>query len=311
MSTVSTLTQTIKSGMDSVFTEVGHNEGVESSRPGQLRMFHLRVRNDRFFHRHMEEWLYRNIARYVFSRAKIEQFKRDDDLDLALDRAIKTMRRNGPTDQKGTGNELGEMLVYAFLEGKLNAGKLMSRVEMMADYPRHGVIAESIHMLSGVDEGGRQFSQMVFGTSSIVGDLQDAIDNAFEAIAQIEGHSELDMQLVEKTALERFYDEDEIEYLKGLLIPKPNSSDDYDSAYGLFLGYTLGIDAQRHPREKFVDLVTAKMEHDIHIYAPYIARKIGECGLGNHSFYVYIVPFGDAERDKLEIMTNVMEGAVS
>ena len=68
---------------------------------------------------------------------------------------------------------------------------------------------------------------------------------------------------------------------------------------------------ENHPGEKYEDLVTAKMTHDIKTTAPYIAQKIKDNYLGVHSFYVYVVPFEDAEKDKLGIMNNVMKGAIS
>lgn len=305
------LSKTLKEkDMDRIFTEVKHSEGFGLSRPEQLRLFHLHVRDSKFYRDDVETWIYRNISRYVFSRAKLEQFRQDDDLDAAIERALQLMRENGAPDEKGKGNELGEMMVYAFLEGKLKAYKLMSRVELTTDLSQYRSVAESIHMLSDIDEAGSPYNQMVFGTSNIVGELKEAIDNAFDAIIRIKNHSSREIQMVEKTAFDRLCDPDEIDYLKKILIPEPNTGSSYDTAYGIFLGYTMGIDMQRHPGEKYEDLVTAKMVHDIQIRAPYIAQKIAENNLGMHSFYVYVLPFEDAEQDKLGIMDNVMKGAI-
>ena len=305
------LSKTLKDkDMDRIFIKVEHNEGLGLSRPEQLCLFHLHIRDSKFYRDDVETWIYRNISRYVFSRAKLEQFRQDDDLDAAIERALQLMRENGSPNEKGKGNELGEMLVYAFLEGKLNAYKLMSRVELSTDLSQYKSVAESIHMLSDVDDTGSPYNQMVFGTSNIVGDLKEAIDNAFDAIMRIKDHSSREIQMVEKTAFDRMCDPDEIEYLKKILIPEPNVGSSYDTAYGLFLGYTMGIDMQKHPGEKYEDLVTAKMVHDIQIRAPYIAQKIAENNLGMHSFYVYVLPFEDAEQDKLGIMDNVMKGAI-
>lgn len=306
------LTRTVKDkNIGSIFTEVSHSENLGLSRPEQLRLFHLLIRDSKFYRDDVETWLYRNIGRYVFSRAKLEQFRQDDDLDAAIERALQTMRENGAVDEKGSGNELGEMMVYAFLEGMLKAGKLMSRVELATDLSQYKSVAESIHMLSDIDDTGAPYNQMVFGASNIMGDLKDAIDNAFDAIMRIKNHSSREIQMVEKTAFDRFYDPADIDFLKKVLIPEPNTGSSYDTAYGLFLGYTMGIDMENHPGEKYEDLVTAKMTHDIKTTAPYITQKIKDNHLGMHSFYVYVVPFEDAEKDKLGIMNNVMKGAIS
>lgn len=42
-----------------------------------------------------------------------------------------------------------------------------------------------IHLLSGTDSNGKISYEMVFGASNIIGDIKDAIDNAFEEIERI------------------------------------------------------------------------------------------------------------------------------
>ena len=305
------ITKTLKDkDMDRIFTEVSHNENLKLFGPGELRLFHLLIRDKQFYRDDLETWLYRNISRYVFSRARLEQFRQDDDLDAAIERALQTMRENGNPDEKGFGNELGEMLVYAFLEGKLKAPKLMSRVELSTDLSQYRSVAESIHLLSNMDAEGTPYNQMVFGTSNIVGDLQDAINNAFDAILRIKNHSSREIQMVERTALDRHFSEADIEFLQKVLVPSPNTESVCDTAYGVFLGYTVGVEWERHKGENYVDVITQKMRDDIRRYTPYINQKIKDNGLDMHSFYIYIVPFDDAETNKHEIMDKVMKGAV-
>ena len=125
-----------------------HARKTSASKPGQLRLFHLLVRDGKFYHEDLERWLYRNLSRYVFSRAMLEQFRKDDDLDAAIERAIQTMRENGAADEKGMGNELGEMMIYAFSGGQTVCSKLMSRVELSTDLPQYKSVCESIHLFS-------------------------------------------------------------------------------------------------------------------------------------------------------------------
>lgn len=305
------LSKTLKDkDMDRIFAEVSCTEDLGLSKPGQLRLFHLLVRDGKFYHEDLERWLYRNLSRYVFSRAMLEQFRKDDDLDAAIERAIQTMRENGAADEKGIGNELGEMMIYAFLEGKLSAPKLMSRVELSTELPQYKSVCESIHLFSDTDKNGAPFNQMVFGASNIVGDIRDAVDNAFDAILRIKNHTSREIQMIEKTALDRSFDDDEIEFLKATIIPNPNAQSRYNTAFGVFLGYSIGVNAEDHPEIEYEQLVTKKMIEDIQRHAGYIADKIKSNGLDMHSFYIYILPFMNAEANKSEIMNHVMKGAV-
>lgn len=305
------LSKTLKDkGMDRIFAEVPCTENLGLKKSGQLRLFHLLVRDGKFQHDDLETWLYRNLSRYVFSRAMLEQFRKDDDLDAAIERAIQTMRENGKADEKGMGNELGEMLIYAFLEGKLSAPKLMSRVELSTDLSQYKSVCESIHLFSAMDDKGVPFNQMVFGASNIVGEIQDAVDNAFDAILRIEKHSNREIKMVEKTALDRSFEDDEIAFLTDTIIPQPNAKSKYNTAYGVFLGYSIGVKAEDHPGVEYENLITKKMVDDIRQHAQYIADKIKSNGLDEHSFYIFILPFMDAETNKSEIMDHVMKGAV-
>lgn len=96
-----------------------------------------------------------NLARYVFSRAQLEDDRVNDDLDSAVAEAMRIMAENGDTSAAGTGNMLDEILVYAFLEEKLKAPKLMSRMELHTELARFrsreaGIIRHGLWYLSWV-----------------------------------------------------------------------------------------------------------------------------------------------------------------
>lgn len=70
------LNKTIKgSDFDNIFTEVIHSESLGLINPEQLRLFHLNVMNNEFVSDDLQAFIRKNVGRYVFSRAKLEQFK--------------------------------------------------------------------------------------------------------------------------------------------------------------------------------------------------------------------------------------------
>ena len=123
--------KTISGGkFDEVFTEVSHAETLGLKNPEQLRLFHLNVNNNAFSSDKLEVFLRKNIGQYVFSRAQIENYHVEGDVySVGMD-AIDIMKRNGAPGQKGTGNDLGEIMLYVFLEQVLGAPKIMSKVEL-------------------------------------------------------------------------------------------------------------------------------------------------------------------------------------
>lgn len=292
-----------------VFTEVKHNETLGLSHGGQLRLFHMVMHNDKFFTDDLQGVLYRNLARYVFSRAKLEDFAENGEVEIAVSQAMKIMRENGGVDSEGTGNDLGEILVYAFLEEMLHAPKIMSRVELYTELSQFKSECEGIHLLSPDDGEDNLNYQLVFGASNIVGSLEDAIDRAFETIAKIEKRENREILMVQKTAMDRMVKNSTAKRLEEVILPNPDRASSYNTAFGVFLGYSLGIDSEAH-EEDFRTLAEQKMEYDIREYADYIARKIKDGGLGHHSFYFYVVPFNDADLEKRQIMDNVLSGGI-
>lgn len=306
------LTNTIKNqnnDMDRIFAEVNCPETLGLRNPSQLRLFHLLIRDGEFYHHDLERWLHRNLSHYVFSRAKLEELDKAGDIEMASEYAISKLLNLGSVDKKGMGSELGEMLIYAFLEGKLSAPKLMSRVELSTDLAQYKSVCESIHMLSAAKTDGMPFNQMVFGTSRIVGDIRDAVDEAFESILRIKNHSVDEINMVEKTAFDIVINDEDGDFLKRVIIPEPSTGESgYDTAYGVFLGYTIGVSAEEYPNVPYKEVVMRKLHIDIRHHAQYIVDKINNGGLSQHSFYIYILPFADAETNKHEIMNHVING---
>lgn len=245
----------------------------------------------------------------MFSRAKIEHFKVNGDAFAIVSQALRVLQKNGGADIKGTGSELGELLLYSFLEEKLKAPKLMSRVELSTDAKKYASSCDGIHLLtSGVS--GMPYHQVVFGVSSIVGDLTYAIDDAFESIVEIEKNEDKELHMVDNVIFDRLLNDDEVEFAKQIFIPSPNPTVNYNTSYGIFLGYTIGLDPNQYSVAEFPGIVEEKMQEDICHNIDYILQKIRDNNLNLHSFYFYVLPFNDGETDKKDIMEAVLKGDV-
>jgi hypothetical protein len=303
------LSKTLHGDFDSVFHEVTHSEKVTWTTEGQLRLFHLKIRNNKFNPEEMKTLLYRNIGEYVFSRARIERFKVTGDAFAVGAQAIRVLNKNGGADVKGTGAELGEMLLYSFLEEKLKAPKLMSRVELSTDAKQYASTCDGIHLLTN-GTSGLPYHQVVFGASSIVGDLTYAIDAAFDSILEIENNEDKELHMVDNVIFDRLLNEDEVELAKEIFLPTPNKTTSYNTSYGVFLGYTIGLDPTKYGVAEYPQIVEEKMQEDIRRNIGYILKKINDNFLGQHSFYFYVLPFNDAEDEKKAIMEAVLKGDV-
>lgn len=305
------LSKTVKDKtFDDYFTEVRHSETIAGMlRPGSLRLFCLNVRNGKIKSSDLEKFAMLNIGRYVFSRAKQENFRSAGNLDSVTQQALRVMRKSTKARNISAGETLGEIMVYAVMEEKLNAHKLLSKIELGTDAAQYASEADGIHFLC--KDGGNVLSdQMVFGASSVTGDIKDAIDIAFEKISRIANHEDSELLLIEKTALDRFYEEDDLKLLTSYVIPEEHKNASYGTSFGVFLGYSLGLIPDGYDDDQFRERMHLKMIRDIKAHEDYIAGKIREAGLQNHSFYFFTLPINQAETESNEIMQHVMEGDV-
>ena len=305
------LTKTVKDKtFDDYFTEVEHSEKISGMlRPGSLRLFCLNIRNGNIKAYDLEKFTMLNIGQYVFSRAKQENYRSAGKFDLVAQQALRAMRKSAKARNIAVGETLGEIMVYAVMEEKLNAHKLLSKIELSTDAAQFASEADGIHFLC---KDGKTIlsNQMVFGASSVTGDIMDAIDIAFEKITRIANHEDEELLLVEKTALARFYNEDDLKVLTSYVIPDEHKNASYGTSFGVFLGYSLGLIPDGYDDEQFRERMHLKMLRDIQAHEDYIARKIKDAGLQNHSFYFFTLPLNQAEKESNEIMQHVMEGDV-
>lgn len=116
--------------------------------------------------------------------------------------------------------------------------------------------------------------------------------------------------MVDNVIFDRLLNEDEVELAKEIFLPSPNKTTSYNTSYGVFLGYTIGLDPTKYSVAEFPQIVEEKMQEDIRRNIDYILKKINDNILGQHSFYFYVLPFNDAEDEKKAIMEAVMKGDV-
>lgn len=300
------LSKTLNEKFDTVFEEVAHSEALGLINKNDLRLFCLDVESNEFSYDPLVEFLVDNLGRYVFSRAEIDELTVAGKEQTVVFRAAKRLERTGKPDEKGTGNELGEILDYCFFEHVLGAPKILSKYEQVTAGGTYKAQSSGVHLLTIGDEKLPAY-QLVYGASGIVDDIQDAIDRAFEEIASVSSGQRKERQVVDSTVMGKSFDEDTTARLKNVLLPSKVKIP-VDNAYGLFIGYTLGLDADQYDNDSFRTAVQDKMRLDIQHHVQYIVDKINTLRLGKSSFYIYVLPLNDALSDKKEIMDRLLGG---
>ncbi len=284
---------------EGVFVEVSQ-ASLGLSNPESFKIFRLKIEDYTFTYDLLHKFLTVNLGRYVHSRAKMEKYRIDDDLESIGLEAAQLLREHQ------TDKTLGEILLYAFLEDCLNAPKLMSKIELGSS----DAICDGIHLLALPSPVSAH--QLVFGASNLNGNLSVAIDNAFDSVIKTKTNKSSNATLVESSIFNcSFPDTRVTETIKSIILPSKNNQEPPDSAFGMFLGYSIDLDESVYnlSKDDFVKAVHERLTADISGQVPYIIDKIKTLKLGMHSFYIYVLPFNDMDNDKLSIISKLIGGA--
>jgi len=291
-------------GFSSTFREIPQNGDLGLLNPNHVKLFCLDINSNLFSYASLHEYLQKNIGSYVFSRAMIDQFKVDDAIETVGLKAVERLRTaNNPSD-KGAGGELGEILLYLFLEQVLGAPKLLSKIELKSSENQYVYGCDGVHLFRGAQEG-EVFHQLVLGESKIIGDLKKAVDKAFDSITKFNLDNSADLNLIETNIFKEAFDKKTTEYIKSLVIPsKRDLCEPVNKAFGIFLGYTPKID-RNVSNHHFIKNAQQQIELDIEKAIPYIVKLIKKNALEHNSFYFYVLPFNNAKNDRATIINKL------
>lgn len=106
------------------------------------------------------------------------------------------------------------------------------------------------------------------------------------------------------------FDQQTEEYLTQLLTPTKGGTRYKrtvgDNAYGVFIGYSLGLATEDRSSDQFLSAIDIKMEQDIRHFVPMIRKKIEDAGLNQTPFYFFFIPLNDAEIEKNSIVEAIL-----
>ena len=291
---------------DSLSPFVFDNKGVINGLPNKTtaQIYSVLIRNNRFDFHKLKEKLLDAINSYVFSRVSIDAA---DTLAKSRTLGTKGMQRFLRIYKDDAEALLGEMLLYVFLEVALKAPKILSKIEIDE---ATGIIkskSECIHLLAPFDSG-LPSHQLVCGASRICGNLHDAIDRAFSKINDIDANSDKEYQFVSNTNYSQILPPETTAFLLKLIVPEEDETTTVDMSFGVFLGYTIHVDADRLSNDEYRTATHNQLVSDIEEMKTYVYNKIIAAGLQGYSFYFYVVPFNDADNERRSIIEEIIAG---
>lgn len=287
--------------------EVEHTEQLDLVNNNCLKIYTLPIANNKFSYTNLKNVLEDNINSYVFSRKKIKEAIEKDTENRLIFEALRKFKEIKDNGDRGKGAELGEILLYIFLESQLNAKKVLSKMELKTSRNDYVKGADGVFIYSYVN-GGQNYFDFIIGEAKLQDKIDDAIKNAFDSIEDHMDANEFEYNLVNDNIFKESVTEEEAEELKKMIIPSFSEENSIlrNDAFGIFIGYTLESDLEGKPYSEAIKIVHERILKDIEHIKEKMNAKIKEKKLYDYSFYVYILPFNKVSEDRENIMKELL-----
>ena len=266
----------------------------------RLNLFILRISNNRFSYQELTTELFDNIITFSLSRQELEKYKESVG-GKTFKAAIEKFR-----DYNSNEGELGEILLYCFLEAHLNAPKILTKLEIKTSNNHYVNGADGVHLLK-LDNYN---FQLIFGESKLNSDLKAGIYEAFKSVTKFIESNKIgfEINLVNSQLIKESIDEKTYQYLKKIIIPNANE-DKYnlDKSFGIFLGFDFEIteDKKNLPNKIFRDYLRNEIEQIVLDAVDSIKYQITNKNLWGYDFYIYTVPFTDLSDERKQIIKDI------
>lgn len=272
----------------------------------KLNIFMININANEFDYRLLEENLRDPIISYAISRKVKEKYKDQAGtlVHKAKEKFIAYFQNDG---------ELGELLLYCFLESHLKAAKILSKLELKTSNKKYVNGSDGVHYLK-LPNGNYQ---LIFGESKMYTDLYEAIGEAFKSIKEFK--DEVNSKGDEKSGitfekglisdnLNKEFEEDNEKFLMDLIYPKSSNEFDVDDAFGIFVGYQIDVtpEERKLSHSDFRELIENKIINEIDKMEKSIKTRIRNKQLEGHNFYIYVVPFTEIENKRKEILGEIL-----
>lgn len=278
-----------------VFRQVNASEMDAVKNRNIIHAFVLKPELLPFSYTNLKDLVTSNITSYAIARG----VSKTDVIGLQAANLLRKYAKSGIPN-----NLLGELLAYIFLEHEDNALKLYTRAEILK--VKRTIDSEGIYLKRDQDK-----TQLVLGASQLNNNLKDAINNVVKKIATFDNNRSNEMVLatdiVDRSILRTQFGEDKSNAIIKLMAPTETGFEDIAS-YGIFIGYKfrtqLDLDdcTQEEAKEKCRQAINCDLEQAIRQLNIVIQQHHWQ----KSSFYVYLLPFTNAEEDTHAIMKDLI-----
>lgn len=276
-------------------------EDYKLDNENKLNLFSLEIKNTLFNMESLLDELDDNIIPFMLSRKQLKDM--DDKFGGKKSRQARTKFRQFTSNE----GELGEVLLYCFLESHLNAPKILSKYELKTSTNDYIKGADGVHLLKMDDST----YQLVFGESKLYGELTKGVYDAFSSITTFlkNKNDTYEEELINSNLNKEIFDENSYEVIKNILLPKRRITNniDLDNSFAIFLGFNYEL-IENLKGNKAREKIKKDIEDIVMDSISSINFQLNKKNLKGYDFYIYTMPINNIESTRKEIIKRLTNG---
>lgn len=272
-----------------------------------LELFTCQINANKFNYSQMIESLLEAVAYFSISRKKLSEYQ-------SSPMKLSQRARERFKDYKKNKGELGEFLLFCFLEGHLGAPKVLSKLELKTATNMYVNGSDGVHFLR-LPNGDYQ---LIFGESKVYADLTDGLRDAFHSvhdfINETSGSGEksginYEKHLISSNLFNETWTPEEETFIEDLIYPKTDKNFNVDDAFGIFIGFEINItdEQKKLPNHEFRAAINEQINDIVSKKIKNIETYISDNELFGYTFHVYIMPFTDIDVTREMILENLIK----
>ncbi|TEW56590.1 DUF1837 domain-containing protein [Psychromonas sp. RZ22] len=287
------------------FDDLGEHY-LDSHYKHKISLFSLKINANDFDYQNLQDNLLEPMVNFSLSRAvKAEYADKPAKLSKkAREKFIEYVRNKG---------ELGELILYSFLESHLNAPKILSKLELKTSTSHYVNGADGVHFLK-LQNGDYQ---IIFGESKTEVGITRGISNAFKSISEFKAGVNnkgakksglpYEKSLISDHLANETFSDDEKQFVKSIIYPSRKDNFYVDDAFGIFIGYEMKIEDSDKtlPNSEFREKIKKKIKAEVEGKFSHILKKITQYDLSGHNFYIYFLPITDLNKNRKLIQKGI------
>ncbi|HBI7087077.1 TPA: DUF1837 domain-containing protein, partial [Clostridium perfringens] len=193
--------------------------------------------------------------------------------------SVRRSINNGNSLPKTTDGELGELMLYSFVESHLNAPKILTKMRFKTSNNDPVKRADGIHLLKLSDD----YYELVYGESKLYENLSNGLTDAFSSINDFikrDNNNINDEYTFLIDNIESEFSEEEYTIAKNILIPNENPIS-IDNSFAIFVGFQINIpeDINKLKSINFQNKLHEHIKSEVTKRFDHIKNKIDEFNL--------------------------------